>query len=102
MITKQNIILFIVLGSLIFLMMIGCKFLDENKSKQTTEEPKTEEPKKVYPTMISDSNNRYYSIGYVDHTVSEIHYRLFTTGSGAVTVINVTKDSLEVINLQKK
>ena len=71
-----------------------------NSSESSNSEP-TEEQKEVYPTKISDSNNRYHSLAYVDHTVSGMHYRLFTTGNGDIYVVNVTKDSLEVKDLER-
>ena len=61
-----------------------------------------EEKVEVYPepTKISESTSTYNSIAFVDHNVSGIHYRLFTNGNGAITVVNVTKDSLEIKNLE--
>ncbi len=67
---------------------------------------KSIEPKKEIlpePIRISENTTRFHSIGYVDHNISGIHYRIFiSSGYGAMSIINVTKDSLEVIKLQKK
>lgn len=54
-----------------------------------------------HPTKISESSTTYNSIAFIDHNVSGIHYRIFTTGNGAVSVVNVTKDSLEIKNLER-
>lgn len=98
---KNTFVKRIMLVTLVFVItFLSCCKPTDSESSNSNSEP-TEEPKEVYPTKISDSNNRYHSLAYVDHTVSGMHYRLFTTVNGDIYVVNVTKDSLEVKDLER-
>jgi len=64
--------------------------------------PEPKEDLLSVPIRITEINGRYPSIGYIDHTISGIHYRLFITGNGGMSTVNVTKDSLEILYLKRQ
>ncbi len=90
---KSNKIWVILAIMLLFCCISCCKPKNSQPSETIENLP--------YPTKITGTTTRYYSIAFVDHNVSGIHYRIFTTGDGAVSVVNVTKDSLEIKELQR-
>jgi len=56
---------------------------------------------KTQSEVIFECDRNFNTIGIINFNVSDIHYRIFTNSIGAMYVVNVTKDSLEILNLKK-
>lgn len=77
----------LLLGLLIVFAAVSC-------TKPSTPDGKSAE-------VISNGSATYYSVSAVDYSIEEMHYKVLISADGDVEVINVTKDSLEVLNLRR-
>jgi len=60
---------------------------------------KTPPPHDIPEDATAISSRAYYGLGAVEYYASGMHYKVFSSARGDVFVINITKDSLEVVKL---
>lgn len=76
-----------------FLIMISCFVSSCNRTKSSDEKPSE---------IVTTGSATYYSVSAVDYYVSGMHYKVFNSANGGVFVVNITKDSLEVVKQTKQ
>lgn len=51
--------------------------------------------------QLTNSPGFFGSLGLIDYKTKGMHYKVFQTSNGGVDIINITKDSLEIVKLKQ-
>lgn len=76
------------IATIIMLILLLYVFFGHNETKSTDIK---------YPEKITTGSITYYSVSAFDYYTKGMHYKVFNSANGNIFVVNITKDSLEVV-----